>query len=58
MPFHGTRYVIRKEFEAKHNLRERDTLDIMGAVVTGMDGKRLKYEILIANNGLDSGARA
>ena len=33
-------------------------LDIMGAIVLGMDGKRLKYTQLIADNGLDSGARA
>ena len=55
-PKHLGRYV--QEFEAKHNLRERDTLDIMEAVVTGMDGKRLKYANLTAPNGLDSGARA
>ena len=55
-PKHLDRYV--REFAAKHNLRDLDTLDIMGAVVTGMDGKRLKYDKLTAPNGLDSGARA
>ena len=49
---HLNRYV--QEFAGKHNLRD---LDIMGAVVTGMDGKRLKYDTLTADNGLDSGAR-
>jgi len=29
----------------------------MGAVVVGMDGKRLTYDALKAPNGLDSGAR-
>ena len=54
-PKHLNRYV--REFAGKHNLRDLDTLDIMGAVVTGMDGKRLKYDTLTADNGLNSGAR-
>ena len=54
-PKHLNRYV--QEFAGKHNLRDLDTLDIMGAVVLGMDGKSLKYGELIAPNGLDSGAR-
>ena len=29
----------------------------MAAVITGMNGKRLRYVDLIADNGLDSGAR-
>ena len=53
-PKHLDRYV--QEFAGRHNLRERDTIDMMGAVVLGMDGKRLKYEELIRDNGLDSGA--
>ena len=32
-------------------------ISIWGAVVLGMDGKRLKCEELIRDNGLDSGAR-
>ena len=55
-PKHLSRYVA--EFQAKHNLRDLDTLDIMGAVVVGMDGKLLKYDTLTAPNGLDSGARS
>ena len=54
-PKHLDRYV--QEFAGRHNLREQDTIDMMGAVVLGMDGKRLKYEELIGDNGLDSGAR-
>ncbi|MCY3789099.1 MAG: IS1595 family transposase [Gemmatimonadetes bacterium] len=55
-PKHLNRYV--QEFAAKHNLREQDTIDIMGAVATGMRSKRLRYTDLIADNGLDSGARS
>ena len=55
-PKHLNRYV--REFAGKHNLRDLDTLDIMGAVVTGMDGKRLKYDELTAPNGFASGARS
>ena len=54
-PKHLNRYV--SEFAGKHNLRDLDTLDIMGAIVIGMEGKCLKYDSLIARNGLDSGAR-
>ena len=54
-PKHLDRYVT--EFEGRHNMREHDTIDQMGAVVLGMDGKRLRYDDLIAPNGLDSGAR-
>ena len=49
------RYVLA--FAGRHSLSELDTIDMMGAVVLGMDGKRLKYEDLIGDNGLDSGAR-
>ena len=55
-PKHLDRYV--QEFVARHNLREQDTADIMGLVTDGMGGKRLRYNDLIAENGLDSGARA
>ena len=54
-PKHLDRYV--QEFAGRHNLRERDTIDMMGAVVLGMDGKRLRYKDLIRDNGLASGAR-
>ena len=55
-PKHLDRYV--QEFAARHNLRDEDTIDIMAAVADGMAGKRLTYKALIADNGLDSGARA
>ncbi len=47
-----------QEFAGKSNLRSLNTLAIMGSVVLSMDGKRLKYATLIADNGFDSGARA
>ena len=55
-PKHLNRYV--QEFAGKHNVRERDTLDIMRHVVAGLVGKRLMYRQLIADNGLSSGARS
>ena len=55
-PKHLDRYV--QEFAARHNLRDRDTIDIMSAVAEGGVGKRLRYENLIADNGLASGARS
>ena len=54
-PKHLDRYV--QEFAGRHNLREQDTIDMMGTIVLGMDGKRLKYDDLIRDNRLDSGAR-
>lgn len=55
-PKHLDRYVT--EFEGKHNVRERDTIDQMAKIASGMSGKRLRYGDLIADNGLDSGARS
>ena len=46
-PKHLQRYV--SEFAAKHNIRDRDTIDQMNAVVAGMVGKRLMYRELIAD---------
>ena len=46
-----------EEFAGRHNVREKDTVEQMGGVVAGMEGKRLKYEPLIQSNGLSSGAR-
>ena len=53
---HLDRYV--REFAGRHNVRESNTVDQMGAVVAGMVGKRLMYRDLIADNGLSSGARS
>ena len=55
-PKHLDRYV--QEFAGKHNIRELDTADQMTAVAAGLIGKRLMYNDLIADNGLDSGARS
>ncbi len=55
-PKHLDRYV--QEFAARHNLRELDTIDIIASVTTGMDGKRLRYRELIADNGLSNGANS
>ena len=52
---HMQRYV--NEFAGRHNVRERDTVDQMEAMVAGMAGKRLRYRELIADNGLSNGAR-
>ena len=54
-PKHLQRYV--SEFAARHNVRDADTIDQMTAVARGMAGKSLPYETLIADNGLESGAR-
>ena len=54
-PKHLDRYVT--EFAGRHNTRDRDTGDQMVGLVTGMEGKRLRYADLIADNGLESGAR-
>ena len=43
---HAPRYI--GEFAGRHNMRDMDTIDMMGAVACGMSGKRLKYHDLIA----------
>lgn len=55
-PKHLDRYA--REFAGKHNIRERDTLAQMAGIAAGMEGKRLRYRDLIADNGLPSGARS
>ena len=55
-PKHLDRYV--QEFAGRHNVRNRDTIDIIGTVADGAVGKRLRYRELIADNGLSSGARS
>lgn len=54
-PKHLERYC--QEFAGRHNARDADTIDQMTGIVEGMAGKRLRYEDLTADNGLDSGAR-
>ena len=55
-PKHLDRYI--QEFAGRHNLREQDTIDQLTAISDGMDGKRLRYRTLIADNGLNSAARS
>jgi len=55
-PKHLDRYV--KEFAGRHNMRELDTIPQMLGVAKGMEGSRLRYKDLIADNGLPSQARA
>ena len=55
-PKHLQRYA--DQFAGKHNAREADTVKQMQSVVAGMVGKRLMYRDLIADNGLESGARS
>ncbi len=54
-PKHLDRYT--QEFAGRHNARESDTIDQMSGIVAGMTDKRLRYRELIADNGLDNGAR-
>ncbi len=54
-PKHLSRYL--HEYAGRHNVRNADTIDQMAGMVAGMAGKRLRYRELIADNGLDSGAR-
>lgn len=46
-PVHLHRYIA--EFEGRHNARGRDTIDQMGAMVRGADGRRLRYADLIGH---------
>lgn len=55
-PKHLHRYV--DEFSGRHNVRDADTADIMAHVANGLKGKQLRYNDLIADNGLASGARS
>ena len=50
------RYI--QEFSGRHSVRDQDTLEQMASVVSSMAGKRVRYRELIADNGLESGARA
>ena len=54
-PKHLDRYV--QEFAGKQNTRDLGTLAQMRDTVARLVGKNLLYRALIADNGLDSGAR-
>ena len=54
-PKHLQRYI--DEFAGKHNIREADTRAQMAGVAGALTGRRLRYRELIAENGLDNGAR-
>ena len=49
---HLQRYV--DEFAGRHNIRDMDTLDQMGAIARGLSGKRLRYADLIGPEGTRS----
>ena len=53
---HLDRYV--HEFAGKHNIRKSDTLFQMRDTIAGLIGRNLLRRDLIADNGLDSGARS
>ena len=55
-PKHLDRYV--QEFAGRHNIRDQDTVDQLASIAKGMNGKRLTYKALVADNGPASGARA
>ena len=55
-PKHLDRYV--REFAGKHNIRDAGTMVQMVTIAAGLTGRRLMYANLIADNGLDSGARS
>ncbi len=52
---HLQRYI--NEFAGRHNIRDFDTPQQMAILAKGLGGKVLSYKMLIADNGLDSGAR-
>ena len=55
-PKHLHHYVA--EFDGRQNQRSQKTEDQMGEVAQGLDGNRLRYEVLIATNELASGAQS
>lgn len=55
-PKHLQRYV--SEFAGRHNIRNLDTLAQMHNTVIRLVGRNLLYRDLVADNGLDSGARS
>ena len=54
-PKNLNRYVA--EFTGRHNVREYDARDQMAELVIAMEGKRLRHDQLIADNGLSARAQ-
>lgn len=54
-PKHLDRYI--QEFAGRHNIRDLDTIEQVVSIRSGLEGKRLRYRELIADNGMSSGAR-
>ena len=48
-PKHTERYAV--EFAGRHNNRPMDTIDQMSDMVRRLNGKRLRYKDLTADNG-------
>ena len=44
------------EFAGRHNITKLDTADQMSSIIAFMEGKRLCWAELIADNGMSSGA--
>ena len=53
-PMHLERYV--QEFGGRHNVWEQDTIDQLGSIHVGMDGKRVLQKDLIAENSIPAKA--
>ena len=53
---HLHRYLA--EFSGRHNIRPMDTLDQIIAISDGMNGKRLRYKDLVAQERSDAPRRA
>ena len=45
-------------FATRYNMREEDTQAMMAKAAEMMEGKRITYKALIADNVLESGARS
>lgn len=55
-PKHLDKYLA--EFSGHYNVRRKDTHDQLAEAVAHMASRRLPYRVLIADNGLASGARS
>lgn len=53
---HLQKYLCK--FTGRHNVRPENTMEIMSGIVQNMEKRRLTYNELTTDNGLDSGARS